>query len=838
MLRWALRMAWRDSRRHRGRLLLFMSTIVLGTAALVAIQSLAISLRLSVDEQSKTLLGADLVLEGSQTIPKGLQSIADSLQGTRAREAGFASMVVFTGKGTTRLAQARALEEGYPFYGEWETDPPGAQQKVWQGPYAVIDAVLMAQLGVRVGDTVKIGAVKLAVAGQINQVAGEAAVAAMAGPRVVFDYRYLPQTRLIQFGSRVNHRTFFKLDEKFDAEAWVKNHKTLLDENQYRATTVEGRRASIGRTFTNLFSYFNLVGFIALVLGGVGVASAVQVYVRQRIPTIAMLRCLGAPLRATGYIYLAQVFVTGLLGSLLGVAMGMAVQLLWPYVLQDFLPVQIRFQVSGQAIAYGLITGLGVTLLFSLLPLLAIRFVSPLEVLRNNTGANRPVTDPWRWAVLALIALSVGGFAWLQVGNVRNAIGYTVFLVLACSLLLGVAALLIRITRRYFPSSAAYVLRQGVANLFRPNNQTLMLVLSLGLGAFLLFTLYLVQDTLLMQADLRTARSQRANMLLFDVQNDQLQGTQAILKQRGFPVIEHAPVVTVRLYTVRGKTFAQLRADTTMRLPFWAGEYRVSYRDSLLSTETVVNGKFTPRAAADSIFISVGEEMQRLYKLKLKDEVVFDVQGLPIRTYVGSVRKINYLQARPSYLWLFPTGVLEQAPQFHLLYTRVTDSDASGALQRALIERYPNISVVDFGVVIKTVEDLLDRVALVIRFLAMFSLFTGLVVLVGAMLNSRLQRVRENTLLRTLGANRRQLLQILTVEYAALGILSACTGLLLAVAATWALTKFVFEIDFRPSALPLFMGIGLLALLTLTLGVLGNRQVVNTPPLQVLREEA
>lgn len=831
-------MAWRDSRRHRGRLLLFMSTIVLGTAALVAIQSLAVSLRQSVDEQSKTLLGADLVLEGSQPMPKGLQPAADSLQGRTAREAGFASMVVFTANEATRLAQARALEQGFPFYGTWETDPPGAQEKVWQGPYAVIDAVLMGQVGAQVGDSIKIGAVKLAIAGQIKQVSGEAAVAAMAGPRVVMDYRYLPQTRLIQFGSRVNHRTYYKLNEKFDTETWVKAHKPLLDETQYRATTVEGRRASIGRTFTNLFSYFNLVGFIALVLGGVGVASAVQVYVRQRIATIAVLRCLGAPLRSTGYIYLLQVLATGFVGSVLGVALGMAVQLAWPYVLQDFLPVEVRFHVSAQAVAYGLATGMGITFLFSLLPLLEIRFVSPLEVLRNNTATARTARDPWRWLVVALIVVSVGGFALLQVGNVRNAVAYTLFLVLACALLLGVAALLIYLTRRFFPGNAAYVLRQGVANLFRPNNQTLTLMLSLGLGAFLLFTLFLVQQTLLMQADLRTARSQRANILLFDVQTDQLPGVQSVLQQQQLRVIEQAPVVTVRLRTVRGKTFAQLRADSTLRLPFWAGEYRVSYRDTLLSTESIVQGRFTAKAAVDSIFISVGEEIQRMYKLNLKDEIVFDVQGVPIRTYVGSVRRINYLQARPSYLWLFPTGVLEQAPQFHLVYARVPNTQASAALQRALVARYPNISVVDFGTVIKTVEDLLERVAVVIRFLAMFSLFTGLVVLVGAMLNSRLQRVRENTLLRTLGANRRQLFQILAVEYAALGILSACTGLLLAVAATWALSRFVFEIDFTPPALPMLVGVALLALLTLALGVLGNRQVVNSPPLQVLREEA
>ncbi len=828
----------RDSRRQRTRLLFFLSSIAIGVASLVAVQSLAISLKESIDAEAKTLLGADLQLESASPLPDSIRSIVDSLQATQVREASFASMALFQPStvrgGAARLVQARALEPGFPFYGSWQTVPALAVTQVWEGPYALVDEVLANQFQIKPGDSLRLGIKKFAIAGILKQVAGESA-ASFTGPRIIFDYRYLANTRLVQVGSRVSHKVHLKLPDNANADTWAKAHKAVLDGSQVRAVTVKMRQGNLGRSFDNLFSFLNLMGFIALILGGVGVAGAVQVYMRERIPTVALLRCMGASGVWASRVYLVQVLVTAAVGSLLGVALGSVLLYAWPYLLQGLLPVAINVRPNIWALILGLGTGICITLLFSALPLVAIRSIAPLQVLRGTQASFLPrVRNQWLfWLAICMFILC---YATWKTQSWRIGLAYSVGMAAATLLLAAVALVLVTLVRKFFPQNAPYSLRQGLANLFRPGNQTLPLIVTLGLGMFLLFTIYLVQANLLQQADLSTASSQHANMLLFDIQPDQRKGLHQILARNDMRAEEEAPVVTVRIRSVRGKSFATLRADSSLSIPVWAGEYRVSYRDSLLSSERITQGVFTPKLKGDSIYISIGEDIAQMFRFKLGDAVVFDVQGVPLTAYIGSVRRINYLQARPSYLWLFPTGVLEDAPQFYLLYTRVTSTAQSSRFQQELVQQYPNISVVDFAAILATVSELVDRIALVIQFLASFSLLAGVLVLLAAILGSQDQRLRENALLRTLGAQRSKVFIILCVEYTALGILASTTGLLLALAATYSLNRFVFEIPFTPSWPMLLLGAGALILAVIMLGVIGGRRVVLAPPLQVLRE--
>ncbi len=834
-------MAARDSRNHRRRLLLFMSSIALGIAALVAISSLGKNLEDAIDEQAKSLLGADLLIRGRQPFAPETEALFDSLGGEQSREVGFSSMVYFPKSNGTRLARIRALAGDFPFYGDFETAPEAAAQSFRSGQNALVDDALMLQYGAAVGDSVKVGAVLFRIVGRLKKMPGESAANAFIGPRVYFPLNYLEQTQLVQRGSQITYAAYFKFHRAVDTQKLVEAIKPHLDEHRLRHETVASRKEDLGEAMQNLTNFLNLVGFIALLLGSVGVASAVHVYIKQKLSAIAVLRCLGAATRQTFNIFLIQALALGVIGSILGAVIGVYIQTLLPSVLSDFLPVKLEAAISWPAIGEGMLVGLAMALLFALLPLISIRNISPLLTLRSDYEAAAIHKDSWRWLLYALIAAAISGFAMRQMRGWLQGLIFALAVGAAFGLLSAAAKLLTVFTRKFFPDGWSYTWRQGLANLFRPHNQTLMMMLAIGFGAFLISTLYLTQHTLLRQVSL-TGADQQPNLVFFDIQPDQQAEVAALIRAEGLPVMQQVPIVTMRLEQINGKDVRELQKDSTAGIPRWAlrREYRSSYRDSLNDNETIIAGKFQKSVDQpnDTIYVSLEKDIAEELKLKVGDELVFDVQGVPMTTRIGSVREVNWQRMMPSFYVLFPRGVLEAAPQFHVIVTRAPSNAQSAALQQAMVRRFPNVSGIDLALILNTVDAVLSKVSFVIRFMALFSIMTGLLVLAGAVITSRYQRIQESVLLRTLGANRRQIFRIMAVEYFFLGGFAALTGLLLAAAASWALAVFVFKTSFAPALLPMLLILILIMGLTMLIGMMNSRGIIDRPPLEVLRAEA
>ena len=663
--------------------------------------------------------------------------------------------------------------------------------------------------------------------------------------------QYLAATGLLQRGSRVNYKYYYQFAPGTDVEKYVKTISARLDKDGVNYDTVAGRKKQTGRSFADLTKYLSLVAFVALLLGCVGVASAVQLYVKEKIASVAILRTLGASGRQALLIYLLQTALMGLIGATVGAVLGSAVQLILPRVFGDFLPVAVQTTLSGPAILSGIATGLLISVLFALLPLLAIRNVSPLRALRTSYEDDLNGRDPLRWAVYLLIVGFIVGFAYLQTRNLPLAVGFTGGLAVAFGILTLLGLGLIALVRRFFPSSWSYVWRQSLANLYRPNNQTLILVTAIGLGAFLIATLYLTQGLLLGRVQLSSSGNQ-PNMVLFDIQNEQLAGVRSLVKQQNLPVLQQVPVVTMRLNDINGQTASTrktppprpdqsvdtTRSDSTRRAPSWAftREYRVTYRDSLISSEKIAAGK-GPYQADGAIYVSIEKDYMERMHVKLGDTLNFNVQGAPVAAIVGGTREVDWSRVQTNFLIVFPAGVLEQAPQFHVLMTRVPDNKTSAVLQRGLVNEFPNVSAIDLGLILKTVDDILSQISFVIRFMALFSILTGLLVLASSVVISKYQRMRESVLLRTLGASRNQILRITALEYGLLGLLAALSGIILSVVSTWTLARFVFEVPYQADVVPLIVVASVVTVLTVVIGVFNSREVLVRPPLDVLRSE-
>ena len=835
---WLGKMAWRDSRSHRRKLLLFTSSISIGIGALVGLSSLSSTLQEAMDQQAAALLGADMALTSRQPFTPSTEALIDSLGGVQAHQVAFNSMIYLPKTQSTRLAQIRALSGPFPFYGELKTAPASAAQSFRTQPHALVDEALMLQFGAAVGDSIKIGDTVFLIGGRLLRIPGENALFSDIQPRIYIPMSYLDDTRLIQRGSRVTYSAFFRFPKR-DVQAIAKSIRPHTRGDRLRLETIESRKARLGRTLNNLYRFLNLGSFIALLLGGVGVASAIHTYTRQKLSTVAVLRSLGATARQTVLIYLIQAGGMGLVGSLIGALLGVGVLYLLPNVLADVLPLQGEPSFDFLAVLEGLGLGIGLSLLFAARPLLAIRKTSPLLTLRASFEDDEPADSGLlRWVLYVGIVLTVALFAYRLTDRWPLALGFVGGVGVAFALLTVTARSIIYGTRRFFPASWSYIWRQGLANLYRPNNQTTLLMLGLGLGTFLLSTLFLTQTNLLSYIK-SVGSDQNPNVVLFDIQTDQRQALSELVAGMDLPLLQQVPIVTMHIHSVKGQPARAMLRDTTAnrgRRGNWAlrHEYRATYRDSLTETEEIVAGTWRSQSA-DTLYVSLETGVASSLGVGVGDSLTFDVQGVPIEVVVGSLRQVNWQRIMPNFLAVFPPGILEPAPQSHVLVSRAATTEQMAALQRATVHQFPNVSVIDLGSILSTVDTILNKVSLVVRFMAFFSVSVGLIVLVGVIASSRYQRIEESVLLKTLGASRRQVVAIMALEYLFLGAFAAATGVILSLGGVWALNRYLFEISFVPAYLPLILAFAAVSLLTVAVGMISSRGVHTSPPLEVLR---
>jgi putative ABC transport system permease protein len=841
---WAARMAWRDSRGKRLLLLLFTSSVVFGIGAIVAIHSLRENLQRIVDEQARALLGADVVLQTRQEPSSRLLRFIDSLPGDKVRELRFRSMAVFPAAGESRFVQVRASDGPLPFYGAMETEPAGPGIAGAPAPGgAIVEESLMLQMELQPGDTLQLGEKAYVIEAALIRMAGESEVTGFFAPRIYIPLTGLEETGLVQQGAIIRHRIAIGVDPAGlpaltrEVEA---SRKTLFVDESVSVETVEGRRRSLEAVLDNLLDFLNLIGFIALLLGGVGIIGAVNVYLQGKRDTIAVLRCLGTGSRSAFAIYLGQMLTFGLLGAVIGTGAGVAVQFVVPGLLQSFLPFPVEMRLSGAAIATGLLFGWVATAASALIPLLGIRGISPLRAIRASVEPPRPpLRDPLVWLTGALLFAFLLGFMLIQSRRPEIALAFVGGLLVVLALLAGLAWLLRAALRRLPAGNSPYALRMALSNLYRPGNRTLLLVVTLGMGVVLINTLLLVRDGLLGQVDVQSA-GDAANVILLDVQTDQRDAVAALLSRRGQPPRDVLPVVTMRVQAIKGRSLREWKATPDSPVSDWiyTWEFRNTYRDHVLDNAEVVAGAFVPRHEGGEPFpVSLSENVVDDLGVGIGDAITWNVQGVEVESVVSSIRRVRWQAGRQNFNVVFPLGAIEAAPAVYAISVLSPDRRRTADLQRALSAEFPNVSLIDLSLVFESVEEILGKAAFVIKFMAGFTIATGLVVLAGAILGSRYQRLRESVLFRTLGASAGFIRAVLSLEFILLGFVAGLSGLILSSAAAWALLRFAFSLPFAFQPARMLGVLGAVMLLTLLTGWLASRGIATRPPLVVLRRE-
>lgn len=851
-LGFAVRLAWRESRHGLRRVGLYMASITLGVAALVSIHSFRDDVARSVREEAEVLMGANARIGAGRVLPDTIEAIVDSLAAAgvaTARVTTAPSMVLAAGGERVRLLQVRAVESGYPFYGAVRTSPAGLWDAGIRPGWALVDPAVLTQLLVQPGDSLVIGGMRVLLAGTVEDLPTDLGFQTAIGPRVYVAAGALEEAGLLGFGSLARYEVYLRIPDVEDRNALHDRYEETFAEAQIGFTLAEEQARSISNGIRFLGRFLALVGLAALLLGGIGVASAIHVYIRERRPGVAVLRCIGAHQGTVFLAYLLQAAALGLLGAGAGVVLGVAVQQLLPTLLAGTLPVEVTTRLSPASAAAGLGIGVWVSVIFALIPLLGVRNVPPLQALRKDFEPPRRRFDAATLTAWGALAASVLLLCVLEAPEPEVGLGFAGALAATVGVLGAAAWSLSRLTRRLFPARASYPVRQGVSNLFRPQNQTVSVTLALGFGAFVVGTVLEVERNLLDDLTVSFGAG-RPNVLLFDVQPDQVEGVRGLIPSASRGGVEAAPLIPSRLVEINGLDHDALRADSTAerRPERWAlrRQYRNTYRASLGPAESLVEGRWwdgTPGSedgtavdAGDLARVSLERDIADDLAVGLGDTLTWDVSGMRVASVVTSIRTVEWNRLEPNFFAIFEPGALAGAPHTVIMVVRIGGEEERAAFQRELVEAFPNVSALDFSRVQEAVDAVLSRVRQAVAFLGGFSALAGLVVLIGALATSRAQRMREGALLKTLGADRRQLMVVLFSEYLALGSLATATGLGLAWVAARIAVPQVFQVDFSTHLLPLVLVWAAVAGLTVAVGLLSSRRLLRRPPLAVLRE--
>ncbi|HEV2915832.1 MAG TPA: FtsX-like permease family protein [Pyrinomonadaceae bacterium] len=843
-------MARREMRSSWRRLLFFFLCIGIGVGSIVALRSTIQNINRTVAGEARALLTADVQVDSTrpwktetlQTIERLARPGVVEAR-TETIEANTMVRPADTAREGAMMVELKGIEPPYPLYGDFKlTGGRAFDHALLADGGAVVAPLLMERLNLRVGDRVKIGESTFEIRGQFDYEPGSGGGFRL-GPRVFVARSAIEATGLTGFGSRARRRILFKVREG-ELEGFVRTLRGELKGQLVTVNSYKDSQENLSEQFTRTENYLSLTGLIVLVLGGIGVSSVTRVFIEQKKQTIAVLKCIGGTGRQITAAYLAQVISLGLLGSLLGVALARGALLLVAHYFTQALPPGMSYGLTRGAIAQGLGLGVLVSILFSALPLLRIRRIKPNMLLRDEEGdvvdgrgrRRRRRPDALRLLTGALVVLGLVFLSSWQAGSIRVGLIFLSGLAVTAALLYGAAFLLVLLVRRA-RNIRSFALRQAVSSLHRPGNQTRVIIMAVGLGAFVVMAIQSLQTNLLNEIDI-SRRAQLPNMFLIDIQTDQKQGVENLIEGATGVRPELIPTVRARIYAIDGREIDLEQREMREQRGRLGREYVVTYRPRLESNETLVAGRFWDATPSTEPEVSIEEGMRGLAGLDLGSNITFDIVGRKLTARVTSIRRVDWRNSRTGFMVLFRPGVLESAPQMLIAPINGPESEpARSRFQRALLDQYPNISVIDVAEVVSTISRILNNVTLAVSFLGGFVLLCGVLILVGSIAMTKYQRIYEVAVLKTLGAKRKVLLVILFVEYGLLGLVAGIVGALAALALSYAVTRFIFEIPWDFSLTVILAGIAATIALVTIVGVTSSFNVLTRKPLAILRAQ-
>jgi putative ABC transport system permease protein len=850
-----MRMAMREIRASWQRLLFFFVCIAIGVGSIVALRSVIQSVRIALAGEARTLLGADVTLTTNRAwTPAVLDRLDEEVRAGRITvksEAAEIPTMVRPADPTrvaTRMVELRAVGPEFPLYGSLALRDGPYSHSMLRGRGALVRPELLAQFGLTVGDSILIGTEPFQVRGVITAEPGRRIGAFTLGPRVIIDRADLDATGLIAFGSRASYQQLLRVPET-EGEQLVDDLRDAFANEFVGVRWYRRTEDQMGENLTRAENYLSLVGLVVLILGGIGVSSVTRVFVQQKVRSIAILKCVGTTSPQMLAIYMTQVLLLGAAGSALGVALAAGVMAAVPSFVGDLTAVMnVQFGLTAAAVAQGFLIGLLVSVLFSVVPLLEVRRVKPSLLLRQDVPPS-PGIDWLKWGVTGGVASALVAVAAWQAGSVEVGLMLSGGFVATALVLHLAGAGLVRAVQP-LRHSRSFALRQAVLHIARPGNQTRVILLAVGLGAFFILGVRTLQANLLRDFAIQ-AGPDAPDLFLIDIQQDQRDRLAAFLDDANGdrPPARIIPTLRARVVGVRGREM-DLDSYEQVRGRGLAREYTVTYRSQLEANEELIDGEWWGDApiAPGQAEVSIEERFNDRdndgnfrvgSRLNVGDEMQFDVLGRIITARVTSVRRVDWQDFRAGgFMFVFRPGTFEGAPHTYISALQgPRDPDIRARMQAELVSQFPNVSVIDLREILQTVQAIVNNVTLAVTVVGALVLLSGGLILVGAVSMTKFRRVYEAAILKTLGASSRLIAAMLVLEYGVLGAIAGTVGALGAIVLSWAVARFALDMPWDATPGITIGGILITSVLVAIIGVVASFDVLRHKPLATLRAE-
>lgn len=849
-----MRMALREIRASWQRLLFFFMCIAIGVGAIVALRSVIQSVGVALSGEARTLLGADVKLTTNRpwtdTVLGRLEAEQRAGRVSQRSEAAELPTMARPADPTrvaTRMVELRAVGPEFPLYGALALREGTYTHALLASHGALVRPVLLAQFGLEVGDRILIGTEAFEIRGVIVVEPGRRIGAFTLGPRVIIDRADLDSTGLMTFGSRARFQQLLRVPE-IAVEDLVADLRTAFANEFVSVRWYRRTEDQMGENLARAENYLSLVGLVVLILGGIGVSSVTRIFVQQKVRSIAILKCLGTTSPQMLAIYMTQVLLLGVTGSALGVALAAGALAIVPIFVGDLTALmQVDFGLTATAVLQGFAIGLLVSMLFALVPLLDVRHVKPSLLLRQDVPVSAGI-DWLKWTVIAGVAAALVAVAAWQAGSLDVGLMLSGgFVAIAFVLHLAGTALVRAI--QPLRNAKSFALRHAVLHIARPGNQTRVILLAVGLGAFFILGVMMLQANLLRDFAIQ-AGPDAPDMFLIDIQQDQHDRLAAFLDQANSPApaARIIPTLRARVVGVQGREM-DLDSYEQVRGRGLAREYTVTYRSQLEANEELVEGKWWgDEPLQGEAEVSIEERFSdrdstghfRMgSRIQVGDQMRFDVLGRIITARVTSVRRVDWKDFRAGgFMFVFRPGTFDRAPHTYISALQgPRDPNARGMLQAALVSQFPNVSVIDLREILQTVQAIVNSITLAVTVVGALVLLSGGLILVGAVSMTKFRRVYEAAILKTLGASSRLIATMLVLEYGVLGVIAGTVGALGAIVLSWAVARYALELPWEASPGITIVGIIATSLLVAAIGVLASFDVLRHKPLAALRAE-
>ncbi|MDJ0856641.1 MAG: FtsX-like permease family protein [Desulfobacterales bacterium] len=826
-----LRLILRELRQNRQQTAVLLLCIALSVVGLTALGGFQANVREAMLRDARQLHAADVIVRSSFPF---LPAMEDKLGAYAAREDvaitrvwEFYTVVRTMDESASLLSAVKIVASGYPFYGRVQL----ASGKPFGDTLApgdiIVEQALLDRLGLTVGSRIFLGDTPMVIRDVVVSEPDRPVTVFTLGPRIFVDARDRGRLGLITQGSRVRYKALLRLPADLAPDSVQQDLWDAADAAQERVDTFRSADSRLKRFFDNLLFFLKLVGIFTLLLAGIGIHSVLSALLRSRVKSMAIMKALGAPAPFILRLYLGVVLLLGAAGTFGGIILGLALQEMLARLLIDLVPAETAFRIAWDAVGESFLIGLLAVGLFAARPLLNLRHFKPSALFRHESPRLRLLSA--EGFTLALTTLFFGGLVLWHLEDLRIGAYFIGGILALIGIVFGACRLLLAGLKR-LPARHLMV-RQAVRGLFRPRNATQPILVTLTASLTIIFALFLTESNL-DRAFVDAYPEDVPNIFLLDIQRHQTEPLARLVDQP----LDFYPVIRAKLMAINGQAIDPGR-ERRRKSDNLARPFNLTYRQHLLNDEKIVRGGALFDADAGKYQVSVLKRVADIGGIRVGDRLRFKIQGVPLEATVSSIRARVREGLQPFFYFVFPEATLKAAPQTIFTALRA-DPQEMAALQNRIVKAFPNITILDARQTIRQIAEALERFSQTIRFFTLFSTAAGMLLVISSIVATRAARVKEAVYYKILGARRRFVFYVFSLENFFLGATSAVGGLVWAQLISWVVCTRYFDIPYTAHAAASLAGLLVGILMVMGVGLSASRSIMRRRPARFLRTHA